>query len=131
INGNGNSLTSNGSDVQITAATGALNIGTNNKFTANGGNILLFAKGNIGSATSTGNIFNARSVGDTASKSTGGGIEIGSGLTTSANLSKAFALKNVPAGGINPAPGALGSGVVYSSNNGGVIEANVSVGGFI
>jgi hypothetical protein len=128
--GNSDSFTSNGGDLRltVTAVAGALTVGTNNQFVANGGNIFIFAKDNI--TGSTGNFFHARSVGTAAANSTGGGIEVGSGLTTSTNLLSALNLKLPQA---NPSANALGVGVVYNNtvpNPGttGIIKANVSTG---
>jgi hypothetical protein len=126
VSGNDNQLTSNGNDLKITATTSTVKFGTANQIVANGGNILVFAKGSI--TGSTNNFFHARSVGDptspsTSAASTGGGIEIGSGLTSSTNLTAALALKQ-PIAVPNPPAGALGPGVVYIGNNLGVIKAN-------
>jgi hypothetical protein len=112
----------------VTASGGNLIIGNTNQFTANGGNIRLFAKGNVMGGTA--DAFHAIAVGNPSSLSTsnGGGIEIGSGLTSSTKLNAALALHNVKTG-INPASaGALGLNVIYgpSNNLGGVIEANGS-----
>lgn len=93
------SFTSNGGNVDITATgvgvgTGTLTVGATNTFSANGGNIQLLAKSNV--AGGTGDIFNARSVGNPANAATniGGGVEVGSGLTVSSNV--LVALASVP-----------------------------------
>jgi mucin-19 len=126
ISGSPNILTSNGGDLKITATNSDLVIGSGHQFSANGGNILMFAMGNVGSSTATQDSFIARSVGDPLwpSASSGGGIEIGSGLTSSSRLSQALALRNVPSEGINPPAGALGVNVSFAGNSYGVIESN-------
>ncbi|MBX9720117.1 MAG: hypothetical protein K2X81_01880, partial [Candidatus Obscuribacterales bacterium] len=68
--------------------------------------------------------------GSSPSLSTGGGIEVGSGLIYG-NINAAF----TKAPGTNPADGALGTGVVFTGNQpgptGGVIQANKTLGGII
>ena len=105
-----------------------IGIGANNNFIANGGNIFLFAKGSI--SGTTGNAFHARSVGNTTTAATkaassGGGIEIGSGLINSTNLLAALATHqgSLPA---FPPTSALGNGTVVINNNpqSGVIKVN-------
>jgi len=115
-------LTSSGSDLRITAGSGSMSVGSSNNFVANGGNVFLFAKGSITGATS--NFFHARSVG-TAASSSGGGIEIGAGLTTSSNLINALNKKTTQP--TTP----LGTGTVTITNNNGVIEANSTSSGLI
>jgi hypothetical protein len=114
----GVSLVSNGADVSVTASlSGAdLNIGAGGQFQANGGNVIMLASGQVSGGA--GNSFLARAVG-TASSSTGGAIEIGSGTTKS--LLK-IALK-LPAN-TNPPAGALGVGVIINNSNGVVVANN-------
>ncbi|MBX9772447.1 MAG: hypothetical protein K2X29_13815, partial [Candidatus Obscuribacterales bacterium] len=127
--GSNNIWTANGGDIKLTAkgtagaAIGFIGMGTNNKFVANGGNIIILAKGVV--YGNDGNFFHARAAGTSVSNGKGGGIEVGSGLSTSTFLTSAFVLpKNT-----NPAVGALGPNVTYTGNIGGVIKANISGGG--
>jgi hypothetical protein len=124
--GTGNSFTSNGADVKLTCAKTVVTMGATNNFKANGGNIIVLA---IGSVTgTTGNTFNARAVGAAApAASTGGGVEIGAGTTTSA-LAAAFKL---PPGttASNAALGITGGvtnigGVVTVNKTGGIVTLN-------
>lgn len=123
---NGSSLTSNGGNLQVTAMTGNLSVGTNNNFTANGGNIVMLAKSNV--TGSTGNAFTAYSTGTTASNSKGGGIEIGSGLTSSSKVVAALASNPMTL----PVPPALLSSLASTPANltvnitQGVIKANIT-----
>ncbi len=126
IVGNNDTFKSNGGDLKVTANNLTIDVGTNNIFEANGGNIQMLAKGVV--TVQSGNTFHARSVGTqaTAASSTGGGIELGSGLTSSANLITAFSKSP----GTNPSTiNALGLNVVYTGNNLGVIQKNVSGAG--
>ena len=129
--GSNNTWTSNGGDIKVTAkgaagsAIGSLGMGMSNQYIANGGNITMLAKGAM--YGSDNNYFHARAVGTTASNGKGGGIEIGSGLTSSTFLNAAFSKpKNT-----NPAAGSLGPNVVYTGNLSGVIQANLSSGGVV
>jgi len=129
INGSTNGLTSTGGNLLITASApfvanqNGIAIAANNTFTANGGNIQILAKGNI--TGQTGNTFHARSVGNSTS-STGGGIEIGSGLTTSTNLTTAF----TKAAGTIPASlaslGLTASNISNANNTVGVLQSNIT-----
>ena len=129
--GNDNALTSNGGDIKITAFgkagadVGIIGMGLSNQFISNGGNIIVLAKGKI--YGNNGNFFHARAAGTNPSNAIGGGIELGSGLTSSSFLLRAFSLpKNT-----NPPAGALGLNVSYSENVGGVIRSNISGGGTV
>ena len=122
--GNNNDWSSIGGNITVTAKASNMQIGTNaagtnNSFVANGGNIVMLAKGTVTGAN--GNFFHAIGMGTSSSNNVGGGIEVGSGLTSSSALTAALNLKGAP---INPAAGALGTGVVYTGNINGVIQAN-------
>jgi YVTN family beta-propeller protein len=123
--GNTDTFISNGRDLTVTATSGDLTIKSGNTFQANGGNIQLLAKGILNGGKQ--NNFYARAVITSPTSSAGGGIELGSGLTSSSNINTAFG--GVP--NTNPPAGALGVGVVYTGNSYGVIQANLSNGGVI
>jgi mucin-19 len=122
INDNGSSFTANGGNLAIIASAGTINVGSGNSFTANGGNIQLLAKSNISGATS--NSFTARSQGNPSlpTSSTGGGIEVGSGLTSSGSVVTALGSK--PSAFSNPASIASNTGLLTVSLTNGLIKVN-------
>ena len=121
--GDDNQWSSIGGNIAVTAKLSTLQIGTNtagtnNQFVANGGNLIMLAKGTVTGAN--GNFFHAIAMGTSAASNVGGGIEIGSGLTSSSALGAALNLKAPP---INPAAGSLGAGVLFTGNINGAIKA--------
>jgi hypothetical protein len=70
----GNTFTSNGNDLKITATAGPLTINSGNTFQANGGNIQLLAKGVLDAGSQ--NTFYARAAITSITTSAGGGIEL-------------------------------------------------------
>jgi hypothetical protein len=118
------SLISTGKDLKITASSGNIVIGSGNTIQANGGNVQILAKGTIDAGDL--NLFYARALVVSPTSSSGGGLELGSGLTTSTGISTAFgkAADTYPID-----PNALGAGVSYPPiGSGGVIMVNVSGG---
>jgi fibronectin-binding autotransporter adhesin len=123
--GEGNTMISNGKDLKITATAGTMSISEGNTFQSNGGNVIILATGVLNGGSQ--NTFYARALITSITTTSGGGLELGSGLTSSSNISTAFG--KLPS--TIPAPGALGAGVVYDLNSYGVIQANLSNGGII
>lgn len=125
------SIVSNGADVQLIAYAGNIAFGSSAILRVNGGNLVALAAGEIsGDQTS----FSARALSKAGMK-TGGGIEIGSGLTISSNITnyyrarppfKTFTL--LP----NPLPD-IGTNVTINNNaiNQGMVQVNISGGGNI
>jgi hypothetical protein len=81
----GSQLQSVGGDLSITATKG--NLILDGQFTAAGGNLKMLASAGVYGTSPT---FTANAVGTMASDAKGGGIEIGSGLTSSTQLAAAF-----------------------------------------
>jgi uncharacterized protein YkwD len=124
--GNNDQLISNGKDITATAKSGTLTMGDANTIQANGGNINLFASGNV-TGNSTGGTQNnivAQAL-HTGKVVTGGGIDVGSGMLSSTSLKAARTLASPgPASAAN-----LGiSNASLISNTGGVIVMHSATG---
>jgi hypothetical protein len=128
------SFTSNGSDLSIkaTGSTADITVGSNGRYAANGGNVYLMAMGKVtdgASGVATNNDLHARAVSNFTT-STGGGIELGSGTTTS-TLASAFAKPH----GTVPPDGSIGTLGFYTINNNGdttgAVVANKANGGTV
>jgi hypothetical protein len=115
-------LRSAGGNLTITAVGGSITLGDGAHIRADGGNLQMLADGTITGGQE--NTFVARAVG-----TTGGGIELGSGLTVSNNLQNAFQQPS----GTAPPPSALGSNVVINNGGGtlGVVRLITSGGGTV
>lgn len=123
--GSNGSMVVAGGNLTTTSTTGGLTMANSGLYQSNGGRIVMLAKGAI--VGGTGNTFYAR--GTNVKSSIGGGIEIGSGLISSSNLSAAFALPK----GTAPVPAVLGTNVVINNSGGtkGTVRAITSGGGFL
>lgn len=127
-------LTSNGGDIVITALGGNLSLSDKVagaggfSYAANGGNIQILSSGAL-IAGGTNNSFLARSLGTIASF-TGGGMEFGSGLTSSNALATYFAARDPNFN--SPAAGAIGPNVIIDGNSlSGLVWDNTTGGGTI
>jgi hypothetical protein len=121
--GNNETFTSNGANLTISSTAGNISMGSQLNFTANGGNIQALAKGTLTADSTSASTWNARAVG-TSTSSTGGGIEVGSGLSSSSGVVGAFSKK----AGTQPSNLAvLGSPTVTAPNNGAIV-ANITTG---
>lgn len=121
-------ITANGGSVSMIASGGNIDLGTGAlNVQANGGHVQLLSAGDI-LGKGTNNTFTARAAG-TSGAFTGGGIELGAGMTSSTWLPDYFASRNTS---FIATDQYIGNNVIITSNgSSGLIAADISGGGSV